>query len=71
MELHDQLLSATEPSSPPSTARPGRPEPGDASMHVRELLSILRASHNELTALAGRLRPADLSRPSYAREWKT
>lgn len=36
---------------------------------VIEVLPILRASHDELTALAGRLRPADLSRPSYAREW--
>ncbi len=33
------------------------------------LLPLLRASHDELAALAGRLRPADLSRASYAREW--
>jgi uncharacterized protein (TIGR03083 family) len=36
---------------------------------VTELLPILRASHDELATLAGRLRPADLTRVSYAREW--
>jgi len=37
--------------------------------HVGKLLSILRASHRQVSALAGRLAPADLSRPSYARNW--
>jgi uncharacterized protein (TIGR03083 family) len=36
---------------------------------VRDLLSILRASHRQLTALAGGLSRADLRRRSYAREW--
>ncbi len=69
MELNDQLWRATEPPSPSPAATPGRPGPGDAPGHVRELLSILRASHHQLAALAGRLRAAELCRPSYAREW--
>ncbi len=34
-----------------------------------QLLPILRISHHQLTALAGRLHQADLTRPSYARNW--
>jgi uncharacterized protein (TIGR03083 family) len=68
MNLDNQLQSATVSSSS-ATVRPGRPRPADAPTRVGELLSILRESHHQLTALAGRLRPADLSHPSYARQW--
>jgi uncharacterized protein (TIGR03083 family) len=37
--------------------------------NVADLLWALRASHHQLAALAGRLGPSELSRPSYAREW--
>jgi hypothetical protein len=40
-----------------------------SAARIADLLSTLRASHDQLTALAGRLDPADLSRRSYARDW--
>jgi uncharacterized protein (TIGR03083 family) len=40
-----------------------------STANTADLLSALRASHHQLTALAGRLGRADLSRPSYAHEW--
>jgi uncharacterized protein (TIGR03083 family) len=36
---------------------------------VSQLLSALRASHDQLAELADRLGPADLTRPSYASDW--
>jgi uncharacterized protein (TIGR03083 family) len=54
MNVDDRLRPTAATAEPPSTD---------------DLLSVLRASHQQLAALAGRLRRIDLSRPSYAREW--
>jgi uncharacterized protein (TIGR03083 family) len=69
MTLDDQLDSPTERSAPSTTAPAGRPGLPEAPTSVGKLLAILRNSHHQLVALAARLHPSDLSRPSYAREW--
>jgi uncharacterized protein (TIGR03083 family) len=69
LELDDQSQPAAEPSSRSATRRAGWPGLPEAPIGVGELLAILRDSHHQLTALAERLRRADLSRPSYARQW--